>query len=383
MTTSDGPPTRSEASRPIRVLLLIKGLGRGGAEQLLVNAVERGDRDRFEYHVAYLLPWKDAFVEELEALGVPVTCLDGGGRTLAWVGRLRRLVRDRGIDIVHVHSPYVAAAARLGLPRRGPVLVTTEHNVWERYHRATYWSNAVSFPRNDHVFAVSDEVRDSVAYPRGLRFLRRPTVETVHHGIDVPRVAATRSVPGMREQLGVPTDALVIGNVANFKVHKGHEYLIRVAARMVRERADVRFVLVGQGPLFEASRELARRLGAADAVVFAGFREDALQVMRTFDILAMSSLHEGLPLALLEAMALGIPPVATRVGGVGAVIDDGVSGFIVEPRDPEIQADRLMKLVEDEGLRRRLGTASRVRAEAFDVGAAIHHIERVYTELVA
>mgnify|MGYP003498828473 CR=1 FL=1 len=101
-----------------RVLLLIKGLGRGGAEQLLVNAVEHGDRSRFEYEVAYLLPWKDAFVPALRDLGASVTCLDGG-RGVAWAGRLRALVRRRGIDLVHVHSPYVAAVVR-STPKRKP-----------------------------------------------------------------------------------------------------------------------------------------------------------------------------------------------------------------------------------------------------------------------
>ncbi|MEX2421149.1 MAG: glycosyltransferase, partial [Actinomycetota bacterium] len=122
--------------------------------------------------------------------------------------------------------------------------------------------------------------------------------------------------------------------------------------------------------------------GVADAVVFAGFREDRLRVVRTFDVFAMASVHEGLPLALLEAMALGCPPVATRVGGVNAVIGDGVNGFVVEPRDPEAQADRIVSLLEDASLRSRLGAAARERATAFDVRAALRRIEHVYTELV-
>ncbi len=95
-----------------RILLLIKGLGRGGAEQLLVNAAPYLDRDRFEYRVAYLLPWKDALVEELRELGMPVHCLEGA-KGLAWIGRLRELVRNNRIDIVHNHSPYTAIGTRV------------------------------------------------------------------------------------------------------------------------------------------------------------------------------------------------------------------------------------------------------------------------------
>jgi len=366
--------------RRIRVLLLIKGLGRGGAEQLVVNAAEHGDASRFEYHVAYLLPWKDAFVPDLRSLGISVTCLEGG-RGLAWIPRLRRLIRDRQIDVVHVHSPYVAALARCSLGRRRPI-VTTEHNMWERYHRATFWANASTYPRNAHVFAVSDEVRHSIRYPKGLGFLRTPPVETLHHGIDIERVVATPSPTGVREELGIPLDAPVIGTVANFKPHKGHEYLLRAAAHVAKVRPDARFVLVGGGPRQEQLAMEADRLGIADAVVFAGFREDPLRLVRTFDVYAMASLQEGLPLALLEAMALGRPPVASRVGGITAIIEDGVNGFIVEPRDPETQARRILSLLGDASLRDRLGAAAAERAAAFHVRTAVRRIEQVYSELI-
>jgi glycosyltransferase involved in cell wall biosynthesis len=127
----------------------------------------------------------------------------------------------------------------------------------------------------------------------------------------------------------------------------------------------------------------ARRLGIADTVVFAGFREDALRLVRAFDVFAMSSVHEGLPLALLEAMALGRPPVATLVGGVGAVIEDDVSGVTVAPREPDLQARAILTLLDDVALRSRLAAGARERAAAFDVRQAIRRIEDVYGELVA
>jgi glycosyltransferase involved in cell wall biosynthesis len=371
-----------DGAAPIRVLLLIKGLGRGGAEQLVVNAVECGDDSRFEYHVAYLLPWKDAFVPELRSLGVHVDCLEGA-RGVSWVGRLKRLVRERHIDVIHVHSPSVAALVRGAFGRDRPVLVTTEHNVWDRYHRVTYWANLLTYPRNDYVFAVSHEVDESVRFPRGLGFLRRPRVETLHHGIDGHRVARTAPAPGLRRELGIPEDALVIGTVANFKPHKGHDQLLQVAHRVTRDRSDVRIVLVGGGPLQTQLRAEAERLGLADVVVFAGFRDDARRVMTIFDIYVIASLHEGLPLSLLEAMTLGCPVVATRVGGVPAVVRDGENGFIVEPRDPDAQAARIVSLLDDPSLRRRFGEASKVRASGFDVRVAVRRIEEVYTELVA
>lgn len=370
------------APRRTRVLLLIKGLGRGGAEQLVVNAVEHGDASRFDYHVAYLLPHKEALVPDLQALGIPVVCLDGS-RGATWVVRLRRLVRDRRIDLVHVHSPLVAAFARAGLLGDGRTLVTTEHNVWERYHRSTYWANALTFPRNDHVFAVSDEVHRSIRYPTALGFLPTPPVETLHHGIDLDRVRATPAPDGIREGLSVDGDAFLVSTVANFKPHKGYEYLLEVVGHVVARRPSARFVFVGHGPLQDRMRAQAGRLGLAGAVVFAGFRDDALRVVRASDAYAMASVHEGLPLALLEAMALGRPPVATRVGGVTQVIEDGVSGFLVDPRDPNTEADRIVELMDSPALRERVGAAAAERASRFDVRRAVGRIEQVYGELIA
>src|SRR5438132_1721930 len=114
------------------ILLLIKGLGRGGAEQILVSSARYRDPGKFRYDVAYLLPQKDAFVRELEEAGVGARCLQGS-RGAAWVRRLHSLVRELDIDLIHLHSPYPAVGARLVLARSLPI-VYTEHNLWERYH---------------------------------------------------------------------------------------------------------------------------------------------------------------------------------------------------------------------------------------------------------
>ena len=129
--------------------MLTKGLGRGGTERLIVGAARLADPARVELEVAYLLPWKDAFVPDLEALGTPVHCLDGPrAASLGWVRRLRRLVRERDIDLVHTHMPLPAAFARVALPRRQPAFIHTEHNMWGRYRPPTRWANAATYRRN-------------------------------------------------------------------------------------------------------------------------------------------------------------------------------------------------------------------------------------------
>lgn len=367
-----------------RILHIIKGLARGGAEQLLVSQAPYLHEDSFEYEVAYLLPDQNALVGELESSGLPVHCLSGA-RGAGWIGRLRRMVKGRDIDLVHVHSPYAAVGARLGLwhARSRPRLVYTEHSVWDFYHRATYWGNLLTYPQSDHVFAVSEHVRASIRYPRPLRFLRMPPVETLYHGLDPSAVHRWASSDGVREELGVSPDAPLVGTVANFRAWKGHDILLAAAVRVKRVIPEVRFVLVGHGPLESDIRRRARELRLDDTVIFTGARNDAPRVAGAFDVFALPSLSEGLAIALIEAMALGRPAVVTRVGGLTEVVEHRKQGLVVNAGNPAALADSIVTLLHDPDLRRELGEAGRKRAEKFDIRKALRRHEEVYAELLA
>jgi glycosyltransferase involved in cell wall biosynthesis len=364
-----------------RVLLLIKGLGRGGAEQLLVSAAKHLDMERFNYEVAYLLPHKDDLVGELESAGIRGHCL--GGTDPGWIVRLRRLARGRGFDLVHSHLPHAGIGARVGLKGRTR-LVYTEHNVWEVYRPATRLANMATLWAEDHVFAVSHHVKDSMR-PRGslARFVPRPPVEVLYHGIDLDAVEGWRRSDGVRAELGIPASAFVVGTVANFRAEKGHEDLIRAADLARRSIPDVRFVLVGRGSTESAIRGLVRRSGLEDTVTFAGYRTDAPRVCAAFDVFALSSLYEGLSIALIEAMALGKPAVVTRAGGLQEVVRDGLDGFVVPPRNPEALASRLVTLAQDPALRLRFASEARDRAMTFDIRNAVRRTEMVYEELLS
>ena len=362
------------------VLIVIKGLGRGGAEQLLLSGVPYLDTASYRYQFAYLLPWKDSLVPELTGAGFAVHCLEGA-RGPGWAGRLRALVRREGIGLVHVHSPVAAAGVRAVAGRRTRV-VYTEHNLWDRYHPATWAANLATFPRNDHVFAVSETVRQSIRYPGPLRLLPMPPLETLHHGLD-PAALPVPGRDGVRAELGIPEDAPVVGSVANFKAAKDHATLLRAAAQVRQAIPSVRFVLVGQGPLEAETRRLAGQLGLDHTVVFAGFRTDATRLMAGFDAFALSSTYEGLPIALIEAMAVGCPAVVTAVGGTPEVVADGVHGFLVPPRDPAALAAGLTRLLGDRALRDGLGEAAAARAQDFDIRTAVRRMEQVYARLLA
>jgi glycosyltransferase involved in cell wall biosynthesis len=366
----------------IRVLLVIKGLGPGGAERLLVSAAAALDPSAFEVEVAYVLPWKDALVPELEALGVTVHCLGGDDpRDPRWVLRLRRLLASQRYDVVHAHLPVAACAARLAgrsLGRRRPLVVTTEHNAWSTYALPTRIANAVTAVLDDATIAVSDEVRQSIWWPG----VRRRT-ESVVHGVDGERVReALRHRESARAELGAASGDVVIGTVANLRAQKGYPDLLD-AARLVLDRApQARFFAVGQGPLEEQVRARHAELGLGERFRLLGFRPDATRLLAGADVFVLASLYEGYPVALMEAMALGLPVVATAVGGVGQAVHHGVEGLLVPPRHPDLLAEALAGVVGDPTSRAGLAAASRARGADFDVARSVRRMEETYRCLV-
>ncbi|MGH2705958.1 MAG: glycosyltransferase [Actinomycetota bacterium] len=364
-----------------RVLHLIKALDRGGAEQLLVNAGPHFVRSRFDYEVAYLLRQGDVLAGELRDIGLPVHCLEGKW-ALDWIRRLRLLVKQRRFDIVHTHSPYAATFARMVLWGERPRLVNTEHNVWSAYRFPTYWGNALTFPRNKYVFAVSHHVRDSIRYPSLLRVLPMPRVETLYHGIDPSVVTTWKQPDGVRDELGIPPHAPLVSCVANFRREKGHRYLLEALAICRRVDPEIQLVLVGGGRLEKNVRTLAGRLGLMGTVKFTGTRADAARIAGASDLFVLASLQEGLAIALLEAMAMGCPVVVTNVGGMPEVVEDGRHGVVVPPRDPKRLADAILRLLDDPGLRSRMGMEARRRAAQFDICHAVERSEKVYEELL-
>ena len=361
-----------------RVLLLFKALARGGAEQLLVNAAQYLDTSEFDYEVAYILPQFDALAGPLRDLGLSVYSLGGTSRG-AWMVRLTRLVHERTARIVHSHAPYAAIGARLALKRPGgPRLVYTEHNVWEAYHPLTRRVNRATYPLNDHVFAVSDHVRQSIRYPWALGFLPRPPIETLYHGLDPAAMARWEETDGVRESIGIPKDVPVVGTVSNFRAEKGHRYLIEAAVLVRRTFPEARFVLVGHGPLEASLRRQVRQMGLQDSVIFTGARSDAPRLAASFDVFALPSIHEGLSIALIEALSVGTPAVVTRAGGVTEVVTDGKNGVVVAPRDPAAFGDAIVAVLKDPDFQRKLSRAGRIRAADFDIRLAVRRIEDVY-----
>lgn len=337
------------------------------------------DRDAFDYRLAYVRPDKTHLVPEFVQAGlVPERLSEGARMPWAWLTNLRRIMTD--VDVVHAHSPVLASAARLlarTLPsRRRPAVVTTEHNEWTSHRRPTRLLNALTAPLDAHHWAVSEQVRDTV-WPS-----RRGSYKVLIHGIDttaLPHDPTTRA--RVRASLGVTDDEVFSLTVANLRRNKDYPNLLRAARRAVDAEPRMKSFAVGQGPLEDEIKTLHADLGLGDRFVLLGFRRDIHDLMAAADIFTLGSAHEGLPVAIMEAFAAGLPVVATAVGGVPQQVTDGVHGVLVPPRNPEALADALVRVAQDDALRARMSTAARERSSDYDIRVAVAEQERAYRQL--
>ncbi len=374
-------------ARPLRVLQVTKSLGRGGAERLVVDLVASSDRARFAHEVAYVLASEDALVPDLEARGVPVRPLGASGNAdLRWLAALRRLLAGGEYDVVHFHLPYAAAlgqAVVASLPgARRPGVVYTEHSLWDRTHLAVRVLLRLSLTlRSDEpIVAVSRAAFD--ALPSRVRSRARVVV----HGIDVAHASelvASRSEvrAAVRRELDLAPHEVLLLNVANLRIEKGHDVLLD-AARLLADRAvPARVVVAGGGP--RRDELVARRdaLGLGGTVSFLGARTDVLRLLVAADVFVLASRHEGLPVTVMEASALGVPTVATAVGGVPEVLTDGSDALLVPPGDPAALAGALERVAADPGLRDSLGASLAAGAGRFDIRAAVEEMARVYAQV--
>lgn len=358
-----------------RILVLIKGLGLGGAERLIADASRVWDRRSFEYAVAYVLPWKDQLAQPIAEQGIEVRCIGGKrGLDLATPIRLRRMISDFGADIVHAHLPSAGVLARL---TTSVPIVYTEHNIAGSYRQPTRLLNWITYARNDKVVAVSDAVARSLdGYPG-------PATTVISNGITVEEIPEARS--DVRAELGIGDDRPLVTHVGNFRPHKGHYNLIAATALLKESVPEVLVASIGAeknpGDLDAARREAESR-HAADNIRFLGRRDDARRFLAAADVVVNPSDVEGLPVSLLEAMSYSRPVVATDVGGVSKVVINEETGLLVPPGEPEILAKAMERALTDPSAGAWGETGRELVHAHHGMAAMVDEYESLYAEVL-
>jgi glycosyltransferase involved in cell wall biosynthesis len=374
--------------RPLRITYLIGSLDVGGAERQLVRLVNALDPERFEPRIVTLL--SGGPLERDVRPGIPIRSLSW--RTLperrrrgqrgflvqgAWL--LYRLYRQLHADRPDVLHAYLPAAYMLGglsgWAARIPVIIASRRGLTS-YH--TYRQRRVRLMARlaNRVVAVhlcnSEAVR---AYAMEREGLRRDHTLVIPNGIDLPDSSAPDLEPSWR----APVTAAMI---ANFFPYKGHETVVNAVRHVAAQSSGFKVVLFGDGVERSRVEMLRDEFGLADSIVFAGRRPDAAAFLPRFDFLVLASTQEGLPNAVMEAMACGVPPLATAVGGVPELVEHGVSGLLVPPSDHMRMADAITWMIDHPEERLRMGEAARVRMErSFSTERMVARTEELYETL--
>ena len=277
---------------------------------------------------------------------------------LAAAWRLSRVLKQLRPEILHAHDPGAVAMAATALsiasPRPRPPLVASRRI---EFPIARNSFSTWKYSQVDCFLAISRAVRDRLIADR----IPAAKIEIVHEGVDVERIV---SLPhgNLHAVLFLPTHSPIVATIGALVAQKDHHTLIEAAAIVVKQVSDVRFVIFGEGDLRPILEKQIKHLHLERHVFLAGFRADVLELLKDVDVFALSSTHEGMCTSLLDAMAAEKPAVATAVGGVPEVVDDVETGFLVPPKEPEALASRLVQLLKDQGLRRRMGRAGLERA---------------------
>lgn len=370
--------------RNIRIAYVIKSMAVGGSQTHLTQVLRLLDRDRFD-PVLYCLTGEGVLLDTVRGFGVPVNAPAArlrfkGSALVARMMTLARALRQQRADVVHNYllraNLVGSVAARLA---RVPVVLSSKRGCHERRGfdlLAAKIGNALA----DRVTVNAEAVREFV---HANERCPKEKMVVIPSGVDTDRFRPLAGT-GFKARLGLPEDRPVIGVVTRMRVRKGVEEFIRAVGQVRQAHADAHAVIVGEVDLDDGLQALVRGLGLENHLSLLGRRSDMPEAYSAFDVFVLSSHDEGMSNAVLEAMAMEKPVVATDVGGTGEVLRHGHTGLLVPPRDPEALAAAISEMLGQPARAREMGRLGRrIVEDGFSAHAMVRQMERLYLDLAA
>ncbi len=373
----DRPPV--PGGRPLRVVEVMATGTNGGAQEHVFSLLSRMDRSRYEPSVVSLSP--GSAERAIRRLGIPVTVFDEPDDAIA-VGALAAHLADVGAEVVHNHmyrAELVGTRAAIALGEAGhprPWVIGTVHSSRIRSvddrevlrHLTT---------RMNHLVAVSRAIVHKIAEERP----SATPVSLIYNGVDLNRYDRTEACCTLPEEYGLEEGSQIVGAVGRLEHEKGHPTLLDAWPAVLRAVPNAYLLVVGEGSRREALEEQARDLGITGRVIFTGRRDDVPSVTAALDVAVLPSYREAQGLTILEAMALSRPVVASNVGGIPEMVEDGRTGLLVPPHDPDALAAAITRLLVDHPLADMLARAGHdLVHERFCLELMVRAIETLYDE---
>ena len=366
----------------IRVVELLATGSNGGAQEHVLNLVTRIDQSRYDVSVCTLST--GSAIRKLEKAGIDVCFVeadDDAGRVEAVAAHLAAV----RADVVHNHMFHAEVigtqaawrVAEAGLPR--PYIVGTVHSSRIRDDSDRALLRTLT-PKMDHLIAVSSSIVRKIEDEGRLG----APVSLIYNGIDLERYDQMLPCCTLREEYGLPAEGPMVGVVARLEPEKGHPTLLEAWPLVLAEYPTATLFVIGEGSRLEALKAQAAAMGIDGSVVFTGRRDDVPEVTKALDVAVLPSYREAQGLTILEAMALSRPVVASNVGGIPEMIEDGVTGLLVPPHDVAALGGAINRLLRDHPLADTLARAGHdLVHERFCVELMARAVETIYDEAVA
>jgi len=337
--------------RQLKVIHIIGGGEFGGAEKHILNLAGAADLLWVDYTVCCLFsaPFADiASGSGISALSIPMS----HKADFKVVGKLARVILEGHFDLVHTHGVRANLLGRLAARQAEKrKVITTVHSLLEKDYPgvvsrlANSWAERSTRGWTDHFIAVSQGLRDRLIDGG----IPANEVTVIYNGVSLEEIRPSSEPGAVRQTMGFLPETPLVGIVARLHEVKGHSHFLEAARSILQQRPGVRFLVVGAGPYRPVLEKMAADFGIKDQVVFTGFRDDVYSLMADLDLLVISSLWEGFGLTAIEAMALGVPVVATEVGGLPEVVLHGETGLLAPPANPAALARNILWMLDHPG----------------------------------
>ena len=363
----------SEAKK-IRVMQLVYSLQMGGSEKVALDIASHLNSDRFDARVC-ALDVDGNLADELDRLRIPHHVFHRRGLEFDVCRRLYRFIKDNQIDVVHTHHFTQLLFAALPARAAGVRIVHTEHESFSYTQKAVpRWLFRPLTRLTDAVTVVGPEVANYFVRTAGLP---RERITIIPNGVNVDRFAADRSAT--RRELGLNAQDLVIGTIGRLEPEKDQKTLLEVFRLFRKANPRSRLVIVGDGSMAEELRSRANQLAIAEATLFLGYRRDVAALLAAMDVFVLTSIREGLPVSVIEAMAAGKPVVVSNIGSVHDLVRDGENGLLAPPGDVTAFSTALERLINDPTFAGSIGQSGRRTVEeSYSLPAVIRSYEQLY-----
>lgn len=373
-------------TKKIRVLEIINDATIGGGQTHIIQILKHIDKEIFELFVA--CSPKGSLLDEFSRYSTK--CIQVGiskKLNLVTLFRFYKIIQKYHIEIVHTHGGIAGLWGRLAAIFSKRPVVHSLHGIHYLYYENLILKKLFILLEKflskftDITICVAESDRE-----KGIRHKLFKSNEciVIRNGIDIRTFAPEEThIPSLKKLLGIEEDVKLIGHVARLHRQKGQAYLLQAFKEVNNKYPNSKLLLLGGGPMKKTLEQLSSDLDLNNHVYFLGLRKDVRNILAIVDVFVLSSLWEGLPIALLEAMAMGKPIVSTNVDGIKEIVENQKEGILVPPRNPELLAEALITLLQDNALAMKLGRqAQQKMVSEFNVERMVKEIEKVYSSLI-